>query len=992
MDSVELRAAFDRLKYGEDAFHELMRWRIRRVMLVMPIYDAWILEHDAKLSDQIVGEYHQLNLTTVPRLTTVSDGEEALKLLDEREYDLMIIGMRSGDVTPQELAQRAKERQKGLAVLLLLSSRSDLTAFFGPREGEYPADLSSSALDAAFLWSGDSRLFLAMIKYVEDLKNAPEDTKEGRVGVLLVVEDSITFYSAYLPLLYGELMIQTQRLIAEEMNDSDKYWRMRTRPKILLARNWEEALELGLSYQEGLIGIISDVRFRRSGTLDEMAGFKLADRLAKEGVNVPLLFQSSDEDAAQKALERGVRFQAKGAEDLHQGMRRFLLEELGFGDFVFRSPAGEEVARAKTLRDFELILETLPAPILIHHAERHDYSRWMAAHGEYAVARRIRPVRTEDFDSPEDQRAFLARSFREVREDRHRGRLVEFRPEDPGALGSIARYGSGSLGGKGRGLAFFNALLSMAPWNEDFAPLRVEIPRTLILATGEFDRFMEGSGLLEKEYDDDEDLRCAFLAAPLPKGLKAVLESVIRQHSGPIAVRSSSLLEDSQSLPFAGVYETYMIPGSSQPEKALELLCDAVRLVWSSTYGKEATAYRNALGVGREEEKMAVVVQVVAASLHGEYWFPKFSGTAQSLNYYPVGPMEREDGAARIAVGLGRTVVEGDRGYLFCPSYPQIPWGTEEDRWREGQTHYWGLWADDAPHHDGKALHEGEGSTLKRLTVREGEELGVLEHMVSTWDPVEHRLVDGMKHPGPRVVDFRDILDYEWLPVAPLLERLLKVSRNAMGLPVELEFAVDWGSSGSRDAVFSLLQVRPLVSQVGLASSLPPRLEDSQLLFRSSRSLGHGSIEGVKDVIWVDPDLYHPGETEHLRDDVVQLMAQLAKEGRAAVLIGPGRWGSRDRFLGIPVTWAQVSQAKLILEVARGPSDPAPSQGSHFFHNLVALGVGYGHIPSRRESGFVNWESLRKKSRGTGPVFRARFSHPLHIGMDGKSGSLWAFE
>jgi hypothetical protein len=516
--------------------------------------------------------------------------------------------------------------------------------------------------------------------------------------------------------------------------------------------------------------------------------------------------------------------------------------------------------------------------------------------------------------------------------------------------------------------------------------MRVEIPRTLIIATGEFDRFMEASDLPPRLDVSDDELRRAFLSFPLSESLLHVLRSFLEMEEGPLAVRSSALLEDSQSIPFAGVYDTYMLPGDGDSDFRLNRLADAVRLVWASTFSGDARAYRDALGIGGEEEKMAVVIQKVAGARHGHYWFPRLSGTAQSLNYYPVGPMEREDGAARIAVGLGRSVVEGDRGFLFCPRYPTVPWGSEEDRWREGQVHFWALKAalSDSPN-----LVEGEGSTLDQLAIRRAEDLGILRHMASTWDPVSHRLQDGIDVPGARVVDFRDILEYEWLPLAPLLDRLLRVSRSAMGIPVEMEFALDWQGSSPEDAVFSLLQVRPLISQVGPMASVPDPPDDEHLLIRSNRSLGHGVIDEVYDVIWVDPDRYDPGETETFRDDVALLIDRMAEENRPVVLIGPGRWGSRDRFLGIPVTWAQVRQARLIVEVARGPGDPEPSQGSHFFHNLVALGVGYAHVGHKEASGLVDWDALGGRG-GPGPVVRhRRFDRPIKIVMDGKKGFMW---
>jgi len=1004
MEKNELNAVFDRLKHGEGAFHELMRWRIRQVMLILPHYDAWILEHDAKLSDQIVGEYHQLNLTTVPRLITVPDCREALELLAAQSFDLLIIGMRVGELSPTELAHEAKLLQSDLAVLMLLSSRSDLAIVEKTELGnaadaiseniaeevgdKWTEELLGTDIDAKFLWTGDSRLFLAMIKYVEDLRNASDDTGDGRVGVLLVVEDSIAFYSAYLPLLYGEIMTQTQRLIAEEMNDNDKYWRMRTRPKILLARDWKEAVFLGEKFRSSLIGVISDIAFERGGRHDEYAGFALIERFRGNEVDVPVLFQSSNEGMAAEARRRGARFQNKHSDSLHQKIRSFILEELGFGDFVFRNPDGSYLSRVRTLREFASAIETMPAGTLLFHSNRNDYSRWMTARGEYQVARRIREVKSTDFPTPELLRDFLVRSLREVRENRHRGRLVEFSGDDPGVVGSVARFGSGSLGGKGRGLAFFNTLLNSSTWGGNFAPLSIEIPRTLIIATGEFDRFLEETSL-PLELDDGKvlsnlELREAFLNRPLRKELMAVLSSFAE--SGPLAIRSSALLEDSQSIPCAGVYDTYMLPAISSLQRRVEMIAQAVKLVWASTFSPGATAYRNALGIGREVEKMAVVIQRMSGSKHGDYWFPRISGVAQSSNYYPIGPMSRDDGVARIAIGLGRSVVEGEKTYLFCPKFPSIPWGTPENKWHEGQTHFWAL----KEAASGVNLRKGESSSLERLTIRDAEDLKVLPHMASTWDPVGRRLVDGIQSPGVRVVDFRDILEYEWLPLSSLLDQLLHISKSAMGMPVELEFSVDWDGDVPENSVFSLLQVRPLIVSAGTRLKLPSRPSDERLILRSNRFLGHGLVRGIKDIVWVNPELYDPGNTESLRAGIASFTENLARESRYSILIGPGRWGSRDRFLGIPVNWSEVRQAKLIVEIHRGPGDPEPSQGSHFFYNLVTLGVGYAHISYSNADGFVNWKLLHKHCKTVGPVCLSSFEKAVEIVMDGKNGLIWA--
>jgi len=980
VERINLNEIFNKLKFGEDAFHELMRWRIRKILLVLPHYDAWILEHDAKLSDQIVGEYHQLNLTTVPRLVTVADSADALKLIKEQHFDLMITGTRTGGHSPEELAQKAKEINPSMPVLMLLSSRSDMLIAGGITDAGEEISSGRGPVDARFLWTGDSGLLLAMIKYVEDIKNAPDDTKNGRVGVLLVVEDSIPFYSAYLPLLYAEIMRQTQRLIAEEMNDSDKYWRMRTRPKVLLARNWEEAARTGLSFKDSLIGIISDVSFHHNGSIDDNAGFSLLELFRKENINVPVLFQSSDNSLKEKAAFFGARFQGKLTGDLHKGIKKYILEELGFGDFVFRDSQGNEIKRVKTLREFEKAIRTIPADSLNYHAFRNDYSRWMGAHGEYQIASMLRKVTPEDFPDPEAQRKFLWDSFKKVRELKQRGRLVDFRTDDPGSPGAVARFGSGSLGGKGRGIAFFNALFNIIPWDSIVSGITMEVPRTLIIATGEFDKFLENSGISERTDTFERTPEELFLEHELSEELLKVLKVFSEISPAPIAVRSSSLLEDSQSVPFAGVYSTFMVPSNKDPEKRMKLLSRALRLVWASTFSTEAVSYRETMKIGRDEEKMAVVLQFLSGSRYGSYWFPRLSGTAQSLNYYPVGPAGREDGAARIAVGLGKAVVDGESGYMFCPKYPQIHWGSEEERWRESQRYFWAL-----------ECGKDNINTLVQLPVKVAEELNVLRHMASTWDPVSLRIVDGLSAGGPRVVDFRDILEYQWIPLPQILEDLLILARRAMGVPVEIEFSLDWKEEIPREPVFSLLQVRPLVSMNLHTMIIPEPPPEEQLLLYSEYAMGHGLIENIFNVLWIDPDKYDPSETETYRTYIADFMDNFSRDGEKIILIGPGRWGSRDRFLGIPVSWYQVRSAALIVEVSTKAGDPEPSQGSHFFHNLVSLGVGYAHIPLRSANSYIDFEKLRANVvKEIDAVKLSKFNKQLKIVMDGKNGHIWS--
>ncbi len=982
MKQQDLNYYYNKLKFGEDNFHDLMNFRIKKILLISTFYDAYIFEHDAKLSNQIVGEYHSLNLTTVPRIIIAPTGKDALEKMGKESFDLVITTMRIGEISPFDVSSQIHTTYPEIPVLLLLTVKTD-SALVARNQDKI------HTFEEVFLWNGNPRLFLAMIKYVEDKRNAAYDTENGFVKVILLVEDSITFSSIYLPLFYGEIMEQTQRLISEEQNDSKKYYRMRTRPKVLLVRTFEEAIDTINRYRDHLMGIISDIEYTHNGVVDTDAGFKLIEYLRNSGLDTPVMLQSSDSSKEDRAKTAGVNFLHKKSTVLLNEISRFIYRNLGFGSFIFRTPDGRELGKARHLKDFVSILKDIPAEALIYHSKNDHFSSWLTAHGEFEVARRLKPVKVSDFKTIEDHKAFLIKVFKDVKEQRNRGKIVDFESESLDQEDVVIRIGSGSLGGKGRGLAFFNALLSIMDIDKYYEDARIRIPKTTIIATETFDRFMEENNLIDVHYGKtDEEIKKAFLAGKLSRATSDHLYEYISSCSKPIAVRSSGLLEDSQSQPFAGVYATYMLPNDN-PDTTVRFtqLTNAVKLVFASVFLHEAVTYIETLNYGIEEEKMAVIIQELVGELHEEYFYPHFSGVAQSYNYYPISHMRHADGSASLAVGLGQAIVGGGKNYMFCPAYPEILYGSVEDHLKNSQTDFYALNMEES----NSNLLKGEEATLVSLPLKTAEKHKTLTHLASVWDYANERIVDGLSIPGPRIVNFANILKYEYFPVSAILRRILDISEQALGIPVEIEFAVDLTRNVQEGKIptFYLLQVRPLSVTAEEEEIDLEKIDSSDTILYSSQSLGNGRVETIEDIVFIDPAVFDNTKTLEMQKEIEAVNNRFKEEEKEYILIGPGRWGSRDRFLGIPVHWGQINRARVIVETGLKDFDVEPSQGSHFFHNLVAMNVGYFNIPYHNAGGsFLNWSYLRECT----VVFKGNYftriktQKPVTVRMDGKNG------
>ncbi|HPM01554.1 MAG TPA: PEP/pyruvate-binding domain-containing protein [Candidatus Cloacimonadota bacterium] len=984
MDITELNHYYNKFKFGEDIFYQLMQHRVRDILLVSTFYDAYIFEQDGQLSELIFGDYKQLNLTTAPRINSVPTAKEAITALEERKYDLVITMMRIGEMTPFQLARYVKDNYRNIPVLLLLNNKADFALI-----EQYKEEMRF--IDNTFLWSADTKLFLAMVKNIEDQMNVKEDTHKGLVRVILLVEDSINYYSLYLPILYGVVMRQTQRLIEEELNDLDRRLRMRIRPKVILAKNYEDALKNYETYKEYLLCVISDVRYQREGIEDPHAGFKLVKHIRSEMPDIPVILQSAEDENQLIAENMNITYLNKNSKQLLLELRQFFINHLGFGNFAFKDKNMKVITEATSLADFQTKIDIIPDDSILYHSKSNHFSNWLIAHGEINIARKIRKLTIADFPDTASLRAYIKDVFGNVRKQKYRGKIINFESRNLNELNQIVRLAEGSLGGKGRGLAFLNALLTSMELEKKYGGVNLSLPSTAIIGTNEFDQFIEDNKINERiQGISDQEIDQIFIQGDLSQTLKEKLKIYLEEVAYPIAVRSSSLLEDSQLQPFAGVYRTFMLPNNHPAiDVRLDQIMTAIKLVFASVYLKETRSYIEGLSYKIEEEKMAVIIQEVVGQNQGDsYFYPHISGVAQSYNFYPTSYMAHEDGISNVALGLGKAVVEGKFNYRFCPKFPANELVPQDELIRNSQKEFYAI---DLNQSDFD-LAKGEEATLIKLDLKTADKHGTLTHLASVWDYENNMLVDDLFLKGVRVLTFSGILKYDQFPLAKMLVDLLQIGEVSLGIPVEIEFAVDLGNKHNRNQnpTFYILQIRPLsVNPVSYFIDAD-MIDKKNLVLFSKQSMGNGVIEDVFDIVYVDPEKFDKVRTEEIQQEIDYFNQRLKNQNRPYILLGPGRWGSRDRFLGIPVKWSNISYAKTIVEYALPDFIIENSQGTHFFHNLVAMNIGYFNIPVQTASqeSFIDWEWLKNQT----PVERkefcvhCHFSKSLLIRMDGKHG------
>ncbi|MEQ9503862.1 MAG: PEP/pyruvate-binding domain-containing protein [Deltaproteobacteria bacterium] len=904
--------------------HDLIPFRVREVLLVASPYDAFTLEEDAGIADQLLERYSELRLTASPRITFVASGAHALAMIEQRSFDLVITMSRIGDVEAWSLGRRIKAMEPELAVVLL-----------GFREAEFMRMREDADIfDGVFVWTGDAAIVLAIIKLVEDAKNVAHDTEAGAVSVILVVEDSVRRYSSFLMLFYEELLKQSASLVEEGLNRRHKVMRMRGRPKILLATSYEDAVECIDRYADHLLALVSDVRYSRDGEEDSEAGYRLVEYVRERISELPVLLQSAERSVQTRAEALETSWADKNSTELPRRVSQFFRESLGFGPFVFRLPDRTIVGQAANVYEMEQALLTVPEASIEFHAAHHHFSRWLRARNMLQLARRVRPVSIESSGGVDAFRRDLRKMLRDAYAEESAALITDYSEREAWFDSPFLRLGSGSIGGKARGVAFLNALIKRRGLSERFDGLRIRTPRTIAIGTDVFDRFMESNALYPVVAEATQSqIVERFLQGQFDAELLTDLRSVLSELRGPIAVRSSSLLEDAQFQPFAGIYETCLLPNAHpNPAVRFEHFLAAIKRVYASTFSTNARAYLEGTPYAVEEEKMGVVIQEVVGQRYGPRFYPTISGVGLSYNYYPVSDQRAEEGLVMLALGLGRAVVSGGRVLQFSPKSPgQLPqFPSPRDALALSQKKFFAI---DMEQTEFQPDPEG---TLVELPIEDAEADGTLALAASVYDGANDILRDSLRDKGPRVITFSNLLKWNAFPLAEALDEILTATRDGMGSPVEIEFAVDVPEGWSPE--LNLLQVRPQVTHAntGGVDTIP---EDG-LWIRSAQALGNGVVRELRDVVYVRPGATVDRNTSQIIADRVGALNRELSE-RGYVLVGPGRWGTSDTSLGVAVAWGQISNAKVIVETPFDDRSVEPSQGSHFFHNIASLGIGY---------------------------------------------------
>lgn len=961
-------------------FHELMAKKVREILLVSNLYDACIMEEDGRLSERIIHEYRGLNLSQPPRINWASSAEEALSALDTKRFDMVVTMPRLADMDAFAMAQKIKNKVPDLPVILL--THSALASDF---------DLWQTHLrviDRVFLWSGNTEILLALIKSVEDQFNVIHDTKVAGVRVILFIEDSPIYASMLLPILYKEVVGQIQDVMQEGLNEEHRLLTMRARPKILYAKTFEEATSLYEQFESYVLGVISDVRFPRYYELDDNAGVTFLSRIKEERSDIPLLLISSETINREKAARIPASFIDKNSPSLLAEIRSFFLEQLGFGDFVFRMPNGQEIARASNFRALEKLLSTIPRESFYYHWSHNDFSRWLFARSEILLASKMRPLTDADFSGQvERMQQHLISCIRARRKSRQKGIVVNLDTDYFDPETDFLKIGKGSLGGKGRGLAFVSTLLQRnSQIHEKFDQVNIFVPKTLVITTEGFDAFIEANNLktLSKTDIPDKEIADLFQRADFPEDIAQDLRSYLSKVRYPLAIRSSGLLEDAQFRAYAGLYRTYMVPNDHPDlEARLEHLIAAIKGVYASTFYQEPKTFARRVGHRTEDEKMAVIIQQLVGKAYGDYFYPAISGVAQSHNYYPFSHMKPEEGVATIALGIGIMVTAGEKTLRFCPKYPQLlPQSSNvDDILKNAQRFFYALKLGESS----LIIEFDEEAALEKREVTDAVEETPVELLASIYVSKEHRIRDTTHIPGHRVLTFAQVLKYKLFPLAEILVEAQKMVHEGMGCPVELEFSVNLCQGKLDKPEFAFLQARPMTVGTELMEVNISKEEITRAFCFSNHALGNVEKDDIADIIYVKPDVFDPGRTLEIAREIGKMNSQLVAEGRKYLLIGPGRWGSADRWLGIPVRWSEISGVDAIVEAASAKLKAEPSQGSHFFHNITTLGINYITV-SEDGDDFLDWGWLTSLPVATATFYVAhlKLDKPFTLKVDGR--------
>lgn len=980
MENVSL----NNLYIQDTKFQNLMQKRIFNVLLIASDYDAFMLEEDGRLEEQLFFEYTSLNLSSPPRITRVRNNTEALERLQEKKFDI-VITMPGTDIAEAfDGAKQIKQIYHDIPVIALTPFSREVSRRIAMED--------SSAIDFVFSWLGNVDLILAIIKLLEDYLNADNDIIDVGVPVILLVEDSIRFYSSVLPTVYKYLLKQSVTFATEALNEHEQMLRMRGRPKVMLARDYEEAWETYTKYKDNILGIISDVSFKKDGVKDSQAGLKLARRIRLDDKLTPIIIESSEIENADKVGEFNGVFIDKNSKKLSVDLGEAITVNFGFGDFIVINPEdGSEVMRLKSLKDLQRKVHEIPEKSLFYHCSKNDFSRWLCSRAMFPIANALKDLRFTNLSQTPKVRAVISDAIAKYRRMKNQGVVAVYSKDRFDRYSNFARIGNGSLGGKGRGLAFIDSIIKKKRPSGKYLGVSIAIPRTIVLCTDIFDEFMADNNLyhLALSNVEDEAILKEFLRAPLPRRLIKDFLSLFDVFDRPLAVRSSSLLEDSHYQPFAGIYSTYMIPRVADKREMIKLLSDAIRGVYASVFYKASKAYMNATQNVIDQEKMAVVIQEVVGEFHGDVYFPSFSGVGRSLNYYPLGNETTHDGVVQVAIGLGKHIVDGGMSLRFCPAYPKsvLQTSTLDLALKSTQTRFDALECKTSS----KEFSPDDSFNIVSKNIREYAGNPALNYMVSTYNAADDMLVDNNIGPGRRVVTFANILKDNVFPLDEICKFMLENGQQAMGRPVEIEFAgllnTNLPSNPDKGQIF-WLQIRPIVDKKNVVDERILKLPTSALILRSNTALGHGTIDNLRTLVYIKPQNFDVLDTKEMARQIADLNARLIKENANYILIGPGRWGTSDPSLGIPVHWADISNARVIVESSLRNFNVEPSQGTHFFQNLTSLGVGYLTVNTFSGDGFYDIDYLDSQPAffETKYVRAVRFDESIEIGIDGRSG------
>ncbi|HPT22170.1 MAG TPA: PEP/pyruvate-binding domain-containing protein [Bacteroidales bacterium] len=966
--------------FTDTSFNLLMQRRIHRVLVICSNYDNYMLEEDGRIDEQIFNEYASLNLRYPPTFVQTDNAEDAFKILQDGNIDLVIsmLSLKGTDVFA--LAKKIKTKYENIPIVVLTYFSREVSLRL---EGE---DLS--AIDYVFCWLGDASLILAIIKLIEDKMNADYDIENVGVQAIILVENSIRYISSYLPNIYKIVLLQSLDFQREALNEHQRMLKMRGRPKILLANNFNDAVALYNKYKNNVLGIISDISYKRDDVQDEDAGIELCKLVMADDDQIPFLIQSSSTKHKKMAEELGAGFINKYSKSLSLELRNFIIQNLAFGPFVFRNPETlEPIAIATDLQSLQQKILTIPDNTLKYHAKRNHFSKWLNARALFPVAQMFKYIREEDFETMDELRKFLYVAISSFRLGKGRGVIAKFDKTSFDEYQIFSRIGEGSIGGKARGLAFINRIIKTNKLFNKFPDVLITIPRTVVLSTDIFDEFMDHNNLYSVALSDltDDEILNRFINAELPGHVYQDFYAFLAVSKNyPIAVRSSSKLEDSHYQPFAGIYSTYMIPRIADNRQMIKMLSDAIKEVYASVYYKASKAYMTATANVIDEEKMGIILQEVCGCNHGDIYYPTLSGVARSINYYPIGSEKAEDGIANVAFGLGKLIVEGGQSLRFCPRHPKkiLQLSSPEAAIRDTQKVFCAL----DLNCNSFVPSTDDGVNIRKIDIREIKDDPAMKYIASSYDRENNILRDGIIYPGQKIITFSNILQYKTFPLADILNTLLEIGQKEMNNPIEMEFAVNLETAAGAPKIFNFLQIRPVVhTEEGHSINLD-HVKPEETIVYSESALGNGVFKGIHDVVYVKPESFNAANNKNVVNEIEKVNVGFVKEGTGYILIGPGRWGSADPWLGIPVKWPQISAARIIIESGLKNYRIDPSQGTHFFQNLTSFRVGYFTINPFIKEGYYDVDYLNRMEVKYEDNFirHVRFQNPLEIMIDGR--------